>query len=176
MTRFVTITLLALLPAAVPAALAAQRTPREVNVDIGVVSASVGVAIQSSPGRLYGVQVGVGGDWINRTLLGGSHFKDNGGDQMFELGHVAVFHRGHYGRRFSMDVGLRLAPFIHGTDLDDDAALAGFAGAYVQPMVGIGGRFAVGPRVLVGALSEGGDRTEFGVNVAPIVGRVTFGR
>ena len=161
---------------AAPVTLLAQRTPHEVNIDIGVVGASVGYAIQSSPGRLYGVQVGLGGDWINRTIVGGPHFTEAGGDGMLELGHLAVFQRGHYGRLFSLDVGARIAPFLHTNDLDDDPGLALFAGAYAMPMIGIGGRFAVGPRILAGALTEGAGKTEFGINVAPLVGRVTFGR
>ena len=163
---------------AAPIALHAQRAPREVHLDASMLGGSAGYAIPSSPGRLFGVQVGVGGDFLNRTLIGGRHFKDNGGDNMFELGHLAVFHRSHVGSRFSLDVGLRVATFIHGTSGDNNAGLAGFAGAYAMPMFAIGGgqRFSIGPRIAAGLLTEGEEASEFGVNVAALTGRVTFGR
>ena len=174
MTRLATIAVLALFPAA----LSAQRTPRELTLDASILGASLGYAMQSSPGRLYGVQVGIGGDFFNRTVVGGRHFKDDGGDNMFELVHLAVFHRRHGAGRMSVDLGLRLSSFVHGTDGDDDVGIAGFAGVYAMPMFAIdrARRFSVGPRILAGVMTEGSDRSEFGVNVAAFTGRVTFGR
>lgn len=161
----------------IPVTVHAQRTPREVTIDVSALGASIGYAMQSSPGRLFGVQAGAGLDFFNRTVVGGRHFKDNGGDNMYELAHLAAFHRRHSGR-FSLDVGFRISTFMHGTDGDDDAALAGFVGAYAMPMFGIGGgqRFSIGPRILAGLLTEGNDTGEFGINITPLVGRVTFGR
>lgn len=168
---------LALLPIA-PAALHAQRPSREITLDVSALGGSVGYAVPSGPGRLVGVQVGIGGDFLNRTFVGGRHFKDDGGDNMFELAHLAVFHRSRPGARFSLDLGVRVGTFIHGTDGDDDVSLAGFAGAYAMPMFGIGGgqRFSIGPRIFAGVLTEGEGRSEFAVNVAALTGRVTFGR
>jgi hypothetical protein len=161
-----------------PATLHAQRTPREVHLDVTALGGSVGYAVPTGSGRLFGVQVGLGGDFINRTLVGGRHFKDDGGDNMFEMAHLAVFQRSHVARRFSLDVGLRIGTFIHGTDGDDDVSFAGFAGAYAMPMFTIGGgrRFSIGPRIFAGVLTEGNDSEEFAVNVAALTGRVTFGR
>lgn len=157
-----------------PATLGAQRNA--LTLDVSLPGLAVGYAVPTGGGgRLLGVQLGIGGDWINRTLDGPSHFTENGGEQMLELGHLAVFLRQHVGTRGSVDVGLRILPFIHGTNLDNNAGLAGFAGAYVTPMVHWG-RFAVGPRILAGYFTEGSNAQGFGVNVAPLVGRVTFGR
>jgi hypothetical protein len=161
-------------------ALAAQAAPdarrNELTLDASLPGLAVGYAVPTGgTGRLLGVQLGIGGDWINRTLGGPAHFTENGGDQIVEFGHVAVFVRQHVGTRGAVDVGMRLAPFVHGNDLDDDVAFGGFAGAYVTPMVHWG-RFSVGPRILVGYFVDDPDYGGFGVNVAPLVGRVTFGR
>jgi hypothetical protein len=174
MKRFASIAFLVVSPAIA----LAQRTPRELTLDASILGGSVAYAIQSSPGRLFGVQVGAGGDFFNRTVVGGSHFRDNGGDNMFELVHLAVFHRRHTTSRMSVDAGLRLSSFAHGTDGDDDVGIAGFAGLYAMPMFALdrNGRFSIGPRILAGVLSEGSDKSEFGVNVAAFTGRVTFGR
>lgn len=146
---------------------------RELTLDVTVVGASVGYAAGAHPGRLVGVQLGIGGDWINRTLLGGEHFSENGGEQVFELLHLAAFVRLRATRWSKVDVGLRGAGFFHGNDLDDDIGIGFFGGLYAMPMFG-NDRFSAGPRVMAGLFTEPGRVREIGLNVSPIVGRVTF--
>src|SRR5688572_16586596 len=100
---------LAFLAATSPMAVAAQSTPaagaerrNEITLEASLPGLAVGYAVPTGgSGRLLGVQVGIGGDWINRTLGGPAHFTENGGEQIMELGHFAVFVRQYVGARGS---------------------------------------------------------------------------
>lgn len=149
----------------------AQSPRREVTVDASFLGGAVGYAVPRG-GHHLGIQVGLSGDFLARMLAGGEHFTGDG-DEVIELAHVAAFVRRSYGTRASIDWGVRVAPFVHGNDLDDDVGLGLFGGVYAQPMFG-GRRFKVGPRVMAGVFSEGSATTEFGVQLAPLTGRLVF--
>ena len=163
---------LSLLLAAAPAG--AQPSPpprRQVTLDASFLGGAVGYAVPR--GRAHvGVQVGLSGDFLARMLAGGEHFTGDG-DEVIELAHLAAFVRRSHGARFTVDWGVRVSPFIHGNDLDDDPGFGIFGGLYAQPMVGTS-RFRVGPRVMAGIFSEGSATTELGVQLAPLTGRVIF--
>lgn len=144
---------------------------RQVTVDATWAGASVGYAVPRGP-RLVGVELGVSGDFLGVMLAGGEHFTGDG-DQVIELAHLAFLVRQPSAGRVTVDWGVRVAPFLHFNDLDDDPGGGVFGGAYVQPMLG-SQRLRVGPRVMAGAFSEGAGRTEFGVQLSPLAVRVTF--
>ena len=166
-----------------PAALAGQAAGgttsdragrRQLAFDASAYGGAVSYAVPIARGRLFGVQVGVGGDRFNRTLLaGGGHYTDDGRHQLEERAHAAVFVRQRFASWFAVDAGARVAPFRHQDLPNDDTTIGVFAGVYAAPMFG-GPHVAVGPRVMAGVLSESTATTALGLNVAPLVVRVTF--
>lgn len=172
---------------AVPSQSAAQARPRDnlLTVDAEIVGATVGYARAHDPGRYLGVELGIGGSFLSRTLLAGRHFSEAGGPSyesrdgaddklLFEILHAAAFHRWAGGGSWSWDLGVRGSMFFHFDSSDDDPGAAGFGGAYAAAMWG-GRRFRIGPRLLVGVFTEGSGTTELGVYLVPAVGRITFG-
>src|SRR5207237_10376648 len=102
------------------------------------------------------------------------HFTENGCDLLIEVGHLAFFYRQRFGAHFTLDAGVRAGPALHGNDLDDDLAGAGFAGVYAMPML-TWQRLSVGPRIMAGTMTEfSPESTEFGVNVSLLTARLTF--
>src|SRR3954470_14340014 len=71
MTRILAIAGIALLPMTLHAQGTSVRQPNQVTVDASIAGASVGYAANVATDRWVGVQLGVGGDWLNRTVAGG---------------------------------------------------------------------------------------------------------
>lgn len=182
--RFVLCALAALVFAAAPAA-AQRRVPEHrFAVDVHAVGASLSYAKRVGGGWYGGVEAGGGGDFVNVMVLGGRHFSQDGwlayetpdyaGDEdLFELAHLAVFARREAGERFQADVGVRGAAFLHFDASDDDPDGGLFAGPYASLFWGWR-HVKLGPRVMAGLIWEDADRRELGVNVAPLVLRITF--
>jgi hypothetical protein len=165
-------------------ALAAQRPDRQLTVDASALGAAVTFAVRAAGerGTFVGFGAGVGGDFVNATLLGGRHFSEDGftayedrdasgGEQLFEIVHVKAFARCCNFSPWQIEYGLRASGFLHSDDSDDDPGGALFVGAEVYPTWGTK-RFRVGPRLLVGRMSE--RRPEVVINASLLTGRVVF--
>jgi len=170
----------------VRSAAAQERRPDTVlSLDVDVLGGAVSYARARGPGRYWGLQVGIGGGFVNRMLLAGRHFADDEGPsyeardgfvdkELIELLHAGVFRRWTPSERVSADVGARASVFVHGDSSDDHQGIPVFVGLYANIMAGTR-RFKVGPRILVGVFSEGSLAREFGVYLVPVSGRLTFG-
>lgn len=156
---------------------------RQVTLDATVLGGSLAYARRVSDRRLVGGGIGLGGDVVGYMLLAGRHFsqssglsyeeKDGFGDKLlFEMLHITAFIRHEMGGRWDFDTGARASWFLHHDSSDDDPSggvfLGGFAGAYREI-----GPLRFGPRLLVGAFTEG--RPEFGIFIAPITIRLNVG-
>ncbi len=182
--RLVLCALGALLVAAAPAG-AQRRVPEHrFSLDVGVVGASLGYANRVGGDWLAGAEVGGGGDFVNVMVLGGRHFSRDGwpayeepgasGDEdLFELGHVALFARREAGERFQADLGVRASAFLHFDPSDDDPDGGLFAGPYASLFWGWR-RVKLGPRIAAGLFYEDPYTRELGINVAPLTVRITF--
>jgi hypothetical protein len=165
---------------------AQRRQPDTVlSVDADILGATLNYARANGPGRYRGAEAGIGGAFLHRMLLAGRHFADEDGPSyqgrdgardkaLFEFLHAGVFVRRVRSERVSTDVGARTSIFVHFDSTDDDPGVGFFAGLYGNVLVGWE-RFKVGPRVLVGLFSEGSGTREFGVYLAPVTGRLSFG-
>jgi hypothetical protein len=177
--------LLALILAATPS-VAQQRQPDTVlSLDVDVLGGALSYARARGPGRYRGLEVGLGGAFLNRMLLSGEHFADEDGPSyqprdgavnkdLFEILHAGVFRRWVRSEQVSADVGARASVFVHFDSSDDDPGIPLFLGLYANAMVG-GRRLKVGPRILVGLFWEGSLAREFGVYLVPLSGRFSFG-
>ena len=164
-----------------PASLAAQVTSsadsplrgRQVALEATTRGGAASYAKRIAPGRLLGVQVGIGGDQLNRTLVGSPHFTDDDRHDIRERAHAAVFVRQEVTTWFTVDAGARVAPFRHDDLPGDESTVGMMAGVYAMPM--FGGRYvSVGPRLTAGVMSESTAKTALGLNLVPMVVRVTF--
>jgi hypothetical protein len=173
MTRISILAVATLLPTTLAAQQPASRRANQVSVEANFIGGAAAFAAPVGRAGYVGVQLGLGGDWLGRTVSGGPHFTENGGDQLVEVGHLALFYRQRLSAWLTLDVGARIAPAFHGNDLDDDVAPAAFAGAYAQPML-TWRRLSVGPRIMAGTITEFDGPTEFGLAVAPLTVRITF--
>jgi hypothetical protein len=156
---------------------------RQFNIDGSAVGLSVGFAARSSDKTSFGVAFGIGGNWYNYMVLAGGHFAEENGlsyetrdgstsKSLYELGHATVFVRRHFDGGRQLDLGLKVSGFLHSDSSDDDPGGGTFVGLSATAMWYQWKKLRVGSELDVGRYSEG--RPEIGVNVAPLLLRVTF--
>lgn len=182
MMRTVICALGALLVAA-PAA-AQRRVPdHRFALDVHVVGASLSYANRVGGDWFGGVEIGGGGDFVNAMVLGGRHFSQDGwpsyeepdyeGDEdLFEVAHLALFARREAGEGFHADLGVRGSAFLHFDQSNDDPGGGLFLGPYASLFWGWR-HVKAGPRVMAGLFWESAETREFGINVAPLLVRIT---
>ena len=186
MTLFRSLRILGLLAALTGRELSAQGAPSggQLHLDLSPVGLTFGAAKTTSPTVAIGASIGVGGNWVNYMLLGGSHFAESNGlsydtkdgrtgKSLIELANATVFVRTYLPREQQLDVGLKVAGFAHFDSSDDEPGGGYFVGADVKYMWYSWRRLRVGSQVDIGRYAEGA-RGELGVNVSPLLLRVAF--
>lgn len=160
-------------------------TRNRIHVDVQPVGVTVGYARTLSGGPAIGGEIGVGGNFLEYMLVAGRHFSEDGGlayeDRdastdalLFEMLSLSVFVRPARTGNWDVDAGMRASAFLHFDSSDDDPGGGVFAGLYTTALYGWRA-VKFGPRLMVGAFSEGPDTTEFGMHAALLIGRITFG-
>ena len=135
-----------------PLAGEAQVRDNQETIDASIIRGTVGYARALSPRVLAGIEIGFGFPQIDRTLSPGE--RDDGYPSFEEYGHIALFARYAPAPAFEVDLGIR-GSFADLWRCDaSDCWPVGFAGLYVQPMVGWE-RFKVGPRLTAGVAADG---------------------
>jgi hypothetical protein len=158
---------------------------RQIHVDLAIAGVAVGVAARTSYRTSFGVELGGGGNWVNRMLLAGSHFSESGGrsSSIIELAHATAFMRTHLGESQHLDLGAKVSGFLHSDSSDDDPGGGYFVGLNAKFVWARWRRINLGSEMDVGLYVEPGSGTcisgcqgvqELGVNVAPILVRITF--
>jgi hypothetical protein len=153
------------------------------SIDLSLVGVSLGYAVRNSPNTSFGASIGIGGNWYNYMALAGRHFseanglsyesKDGSADKsLYELLRASVFVRREFGEGRQLDLGVKASGFLHSDSSDDDPGGGIFVGLDAKAMWWKWNRFRVGSELDAGMYTEG--RPEFGVNVAPVLVRVTF--
>ena len=172
------------LTAALSSAAQAQAArDHQLTVDGSIVGLNVGFAVRNSAHTSIGASIGVGGNWFSYMALGGRHFAESGGPSyetkdgytsksLYELLRATVFVRRDFDGGRQLDVGIKASGFLHSDSSDDDPGGGGFVGLNVAGMWWQRGVVRLGSEVDVGRYSEG--RPELGVNVAPLLVRLTF--
>ena len=167
-----------------PAADLPQPAPkRQWNIDLNFLGLGAGFAVRSNERTSVGVAVGAGGNWFNYMVLGGRHFadakgysyqtKDGATDKaLFEMFHATVFVRRHFDGGRHLDIGAKASGFLHSDSSDDDFGGGTFFGVQATGIWYKWRRLGFGSELNVGRYSEG--RPELGINVAPLLLRVTF--
>jgi hypothetical protein len=156
---------------------------RQVHFDVSGIGLNVGFAARTSPRTSFGVAVGVGGNWWNYMVLGGRHFSESNGlsyttkdgstdKALYELVRGTIFVRRHFDGGRQLDLGLKASGFLHSDNSDDDPGGGIFIGANLTGMWWQWRRLRLGSELDIGAYSEG--RPEFGINVAPVLVRLTI--
>lgn len=178
---FVTLGLLSLFPPEVPGQ-ERPREPGEFTIEASPFRGSVGWARAVAPGRLLGLELGVGVPQVDRTLHPGKGRRSDTtvDDPAFEeLLHLGAFLRLRPHSRMEVDAGLRVGLADLWECTASDCWPAGWAGGYLQPMVG-GDRWKVGTRLVAGRVGEaeegGPDSATFAVALTPLVVRLTLRR
>ena len=157
---------------------------REWSFDLAWAGLNVGYAVRNSDRTSFGASLGVGGNWLNYMALGGSHFAESGGlsyetkdgstnKELLELARAGVFVRRHFEQGRQVDVGLKGSAFLHFDSSDDDPGGGVFVGMNVTTMWWRWRRVRLGSELDAGAYLEN-NRAEFGVNVAPVLLRLTI--
>lgn len=180
--------LVLVLALAAPAA-AQGNAPREragqLHLDVQPVGLAIGYATKLRSGHAVGGELGFGGNFLEYMLVGGRHFaedsgiayedRDNAtGPSLFEVLTLSAFVRHPGTARWQIDTGLRGSAFLHFDSSDDDPGGGLFGGLYAKAVYG-GTHIKFGPRVMMGVFSEGNGITEFGIHLALILGRLTWG-
>jgi len=157
----------------------------QVNVDASWVGLDVGVAVGHSPRTSFGASLGIGGNWLNSMVLAGGHFAEPGrlsygtkdagtSNGIQELGRASLFMRRHFDAGRQLDLGLKGSAFLHSVSTDDDPGAGLFVGLQATGMWWQWRRLRLGSQLNAGQYIEGSSTSEFGVNVAPVLVRVTF--
>jgi hypothetical protein len=155
---------------------------REFTFDVAPVGLNVGFAARTSAHQSFGASLGVGGNWLNYMVLGGSHFAASNGlsyetrdgatnKALYELARASVFVRTSFEHGRQLDVGLKAAAFLHSDSSDDDPGGGLFAGLNVTGMWWQFGRVRLGSELDAGMFTEG--HPELGIKVAPILLRIS---
>lgn len=156
---------------------------QQVHFDVSLAGLSVGFAVRNTSRTSLGASVGIGGNWLNYMILGGRHFsEENGlsydtkdgrtGKALLELLRGTVFVRTHFEEGRQLDVGVKASGFLHSDSSDDDFGGGTFVGLNVAGTWLQWRRLRVGSELDAGRYAEGATR-EFGVNVAPLLLRLT---
>ena len=174
-----------LLLTAVLSSAAQAQTARDhqLTFDASAVGLNVGFAVRNSAHTSIGASIGIGGNWFSYMALGGRHFAESGGPSyetkdgytsksLYELLRATVFVRRDFAAGRQLDVGIKASGFLHSDSSDDDPGGGGFVGLNVAGMWWQRGVVRLGAEIDVGRYSEG--RPELGVNVAPLLLRLTF--
>jgi hypothetical protein len=170
-------------PSLAQAPLGPGAPARQLTLDLSVVGLNVGYAVRNSSKTSFGASIGIGGNWQNYMVLGGRHFAESGGlsyeakdgatdKEVFDLARAGVFVRRHFDSGRQLDVGLKASGFLHSDSSDDDPGGGIFVGLNVTGTWLKWRYFQLGSELNVGGFTEG--NPEFGVNVAPLLVRVTF--
>jgi hypothetical protein len=170
-------------------ALAQESRPfvpeKQVHLDLAIAGAAAGVAARTSDRTSIGVEVGGGGNWVNYLLAAGGHFGEGGAknSSVVELAHATVFVRTHFSESRHLDLGVKGSAFLHFDSSDDDPGGGYFVGLNAKYSWGRWRRINLASELDVGRYAEPGGGTcisgcggvhELGVNVAPILVRLTF--
>ncbi len=156
----------------------------QLSLDFTFAGLNVGYATRSSDRTSFGASIGIGGDWQSYMILGGSHFAESNGlsyeakdgatdKAIVEVARLGIFVRRHFEAGRQLDLGLKASGFLHSDSSDDDPGAGPFVGLNVTGTWWRWKRLAVGSAMDVGRYSENND-AEFGINVSPILLRVTF--
>jgi hypothetical protein len=156
---------------------------RQVHFDLSLAGLNVGFAARSASRTSFGGSIGIGGNWWNRMVIGGRHFSESGGlsyeakdgstdKALFELVRGTIFVRRHFDAGRQVDIGLKASGFLHSDSSDDEPGGGVFVGVNVAAMWWQWRWLRVGSEVDIGQYTEG--RPEFGVNVAPVLVRLTI--
>jgi hypothetical protein len=157
---------------------------RQLSLDLSPVGLNVGFALRNTERTSLGVSLGAGGNWYNYMVVAGRHFAESGGASyqekdgstdkaLFELFRASLFVRRHLAAGRQLDVGVKASGFLHSDSSDDDPGGGIFVGMNVTGMWWQWRRLRLGSELDAGRYSEG-RRPEFGINVAPVLVRVTF--
>jgi hypothetical protein len=172
-----------MLAASSPLLAQSDAPARQMTLDAGVVGLKFGIAARTSAHTSVGISIGAGGNWFNYMALGGRHFAEAGGPsyqkkdgavnkELLELFRASVFVRREFDAGRQLDVGLKASGFLHSDSSDDDPGGGAFVGVDVTGMWWRWRALRLGSQVDIGRYSEG--RPELGVNVAPILMRLSF--
>jgi hypothetical protein len=156
---------------------------RQVNFDLSLAGLNVGFAMRNTARTSIGASIGIGGNWMNYMVLGGSHFSEErglsyqtkdgrGNKSLYELVRATVFVRTHFDNGRQLDVGVKGSGFLHSDSSDDDPGGGSFVGLNLTGMWWQWRKLRLGSEVDVGRFSEG--RPELGENVAPVLVRLAF--
>jgi hypothetical protein len=156
---------------------------RQITLDASFAGLNVGFAVRNSARTSIGASIGIGGNWWNYMALGGRHFAESGGPSyekkdgytgksLYELFRGGVFVRREFDAGRQLDVGLKASGFLHSDSSDDDPGGGAFLGVNLAGMWYRRGVVRLGSQLDVGGYTEG--RPELGVNVAPLLIRLTF--
>jgi hypothetical protein len=157
---------------------------RQWSFDLAAAGLNVGYALRNSDKTSFGASLGVGGNWLNYMALGGSHFAESDGlsyqakdgstnKGLLELARAGVFVRRHFEQGRQVDVGLKGSAFLHSDSSDDDPGGGVFMGMNVTAMWWRWRQVRLGSELDAGAYMEPHAK-EFGVNVAPVLLRITI--
>jgi hypothetical protein len=156
---------------------------RQVHFDLSLAGLNVGFALRNTARTSVGASIGIGGNWWNYMVLSGSHFSEEGGlsyqskdgstdKSLFELFRGTIFVRTHFDAGRHLDLGLKASGFLHSDSSDDDPGGGTFIGLNATAVWWQWRLLRVASELDAGRYSEG--RPEFGVNVAPVLLRVTI--
>lgn len=155
----------------------------QATIDASFLGVNFGFAARSSARTYIGASVGLGGNWWNYMALGGKHFAEAGGPSyeakdgregkaLAELLRGSIFVRHEFASGRQLQVGLKGSGFFHFDNSDDEPGGGSFVGVNITGTWLRWRALGLGSEVDIGRYSEG--RPEFGVNVAPLLLRVSF--
>jgi len=136
-------------------------------VEVGVIGIGLSYARQLQDELQIGVAVGAGArlGWmlLRDEFTAGGYAADG---MSVELAHGDLLLRSFPGRRLQVEGGLRLAWVYHPPTEYETL----FVGAQVTPLFRLG-RFRIGPRLVIGRMTEEAGRSTFNVGLYPITVR-----
>lgn len=162
-----------------------QTAPvRQVHFDLSPVGLAIGFAVRNSPSTSIGFSAGGGGNWYNYMVVAGRHFSESNGwsydtkdgstdKSLYEIARLQLFVRRHFASGRQLDVGIKASGFLHSDSSDDDPGGGTFVGVNMTALWWQWRRLRFGSELDVGRYAES-RATELGVNVAPILLRLTF--
>jgi hypothetical protein len=142
--------------------------PNQVTLDVSILAATLGYARSATRRNFFGVEAGIGIEWLSYTAVAGTIYKTEG---LNEILHVAGFWRFQPWDFLQADTGFRASMFLHNWSGSSEACgfLGGYAGIYM------GWRYVkLGSRVLVGVISGRVDHSETSVIIMPLTVRFTL--
>lgn len=153
------------------------------GVDLFVVDINTHLCLNFNNKFSLGIEAGIGANFSTYIFVAGSHFSsnrtiirfqqrdDSNGEYYVGLLNAAIFTRLFLREKHPIDIGLRVEPFIHVDDSDDDFGSGLFTGVYAKyffptPIKEKNGRYkrriAFGVKMTAGIFSEYSTK-EFGM-------------